>query len=281
MEINNAYGPWQGPATQFGTTVVNNFTLNPIRANAEVFKANNKIGFPFDTLGILPVKDEIIGGLNKYGFPDYVGAFSVGADNWTATAGHNFKRTSIPPISQELPFMRNYINNGSFEWQFNRYQKLVDKSRIDCWGKSGEVELSYSAGFNIPGPDTRNSIFGNSLLLKSDGAGISQTVKGLKPDFPYKIGVYVRAENGGETILSVQSGGTRHMVSSADFLVEAGWKLLILSFRTGPQEEEATVHIRKSGNGGVYLDNIGLVPDLERAEQEKQIINNKNPKNQE
>jgi hypothetical protein len=267
VEINNAYGPWQGSATQFGSAIVNNFTLNPIRANAEVFLANNVIGFPFDTKELLSIKGEISEGINKYGFPKYVGAFSDETDNWTA--GHDFNRTSIPLISRELPFMRNYIENGSFEWQRNRSHMSADNNRIDHWEKSGEAELNFSAGFNIPGPDTRNSIFGNSLLLKSDGAGISQKVKGLKPDFLYKIGVYVHFEETGEVILSVQSTQIHQSVSSNDFPTKAGWKLLVLSFRTGLKDVESTVQIRNIGNRNVYLDNIGLVPDLEKAEKEK------------
>ena len=269
VEINNDYGPWEGPFTQFGSTIVNNFTLNPIRANAEVFKADNVTGFPFDTLKNLPIKDKMIKGMNKYGFPDYIGAFLNESDDWTVTVGHDFNRTSIPTVSRELPFMRNYINNGSFEWQTNRYQKMVDKNRVDCWKKSGEVELNFSSGFNVPSPDTRNAIYGNSLLLKSDGAGISQTVKGLKPNFPYKIDVYVRSAETDEVILSVQSTHVHQMVSSNNFPIKAGWKLLVLSFRTGMQEVAATVHIQKTGNGDAFLDNIGLVPDLEKADKEK------------
>jgi hypothetical protein len=267
VEINNAYGPWHGPATQFGSAIVNNFTLNPIRANAEVFKANNFIGFPFDTLGLVSIKGEIIEGINKYGFPNYVGAFSDETDNWKA--GHDFNRISIPHVSLELPFMRNYIENGSFEWQINRFQKLEDKNRIDRWEKTGEAELNYSAGFNIPGPDSRNSVFGNSISLKSNGAGISQIVKRLKPDFPYKIGVYVHSGVATEVILSVQSTQIHQSVSSNDLPALAGWKLLVLSFRTGLQDVEATVQIRNISNSIVYLDNIGLVPDLEKEEIEK------------
>jgi hypothetical protein len=211
------------------------------------------------------ITGEIIKGINKYGFPNYVGSFSDKTDYWIA--GYDFNRTLIPIVREELPFMRNYIENGSFEWQINRYQKLVDKSRIDCWEKTGEVELSYSPGFNIPGPDTRNSVYGNSLSLKSNGSGISQTVKRLKPDFPYKIGVYVHSEVSAEVILSVQSKQIQESVSSNDFPALAGWKLIVLSFRTGLQDEEVTVQIRNNGDNIVYLDNIGLVPDLEEVEK--------------
>jgi len=267
IEINNAYGPWQGPETQFGSAIVNNFTINPIRANDEVFKTNNFIGFPFDTLRRSSVKNALTEGINKYGFSKYVGAFPDENESWAV--GHDFSRTSIHETDRKLPFMRNYIENGSFEWQMNRHQKIVDKSRIDFWEKSGEVELNYSSGFNIPGPEARNAIYGNSVLLKSDGAGIGQTVEGLKPDFPYKIGVYVRTEDSDEIILRVQSTQIHQSLSSNDFPAKAGWKLLVLPFRTGPQDEKIKVRIRKIGNSNVYLDNIGLVPDLENAKKEK------------
>jgi hypothetical protein len=42
---------------------------------------------------------------------------------------------------------------------------------------------------------------------------------------------------------------------------------------------ETTVQIRKIGNSNVYLDNIGLVPDLGKEGIETYIINNKNPTN--
>ncbi|MCK9411238.1 MAG: right-handed parallel beta-helix repeat-containing protein [Prolixibacteraceae bacterium] len=266
VEINNEYGPWQGPATQFGSAIVNNFTLNPIRANDEVFKANNSIGFTSDVLQLSSIKMKPPEGINKYGFPKYIGAFSEEKDAWTA--GHDFNRTSTPNMSLELPFMRNYIENGSFEWQINRHQRVIDKGRIDRWKKSGAVELSFSAGFNIPGPDTRNAIYGNSCLLNNDSAGISQIVKGLRTDFPYKIGVYVRSEVTAEVVLSVQTEKCRQKVSSNDFPIKAGWKLLVLSFRTGKQDVEVKVQIRRNGKGSVYLDNIGMIPDLGTFEED-------------
>jgi hypothetical protein len=268
VSIDNKYGPWNGPATQFGSSIVNNFILNPIIANDEVYQASNAVGFPFDTLKLLPIKGESTKGINKYGFPDYVGSFSNNSDNWTKSAGHDFNRTSIPPVSRELPFMRNYIDNGSFEWQMDSNGKLAEKTRVDFWDKSGEVELRYYPGSNFPPPETRNSVSATSLLLKNDGAGISQTVKELKPDFPYKIGVYVRSYETAEIIMSVRTTSVKKEASSKDFATIGGWKLLVLSFRTGPQDTKVTVQIRKKGDGEVYLDNIGLVPDLEIAENE-------------
>lgn len=267
VEINNYYGPWQGPETQFGSAIVNNYTINPIGANDEVFRAKNSIGFPFDTLEWSSINNDLTAGINHYGFPKYAGAFLNDYASWSV--GHDFRRIYTDSAHRKPPFMRNYVENGSFEWQVNRHQKVVDKTRIDCWEKSGEVELYYASGFNIPGPDTRNSIYSNSALLISDGASISQKVDGLKPDFPYKIGVYVHTEDADEVILTAQYNQVQQSVSSIDFLTEGGWKLLVLRFRTGFQDEEINVQIRKKGNGHVFLDNIGLVPDLETAKKEK------------
>ena len=108
----------------------------------------------------------------------------------------------------------------------------------------------------------RKSVHANSLLLKSEDAGISQRVKGLPPDTPYKVGVYVRPYENAEAIMNVQSSGVTKEVSSEEVATIEGWKLLVLEFRTGPQDTEVRVRIGKTGEGDVYLDNIGLVPDL-------------------
>jgi hypothetical protein len=81
--------------------------------------------------------------------------------------------------------------------------------------------------------------------------------------------VYVHSEVAAEVILRVKLKQVQESVSSNDFPALAGWKLIVLSFRTGMQDEEATVQIRKIGDSNAYLDNIGLVPDLEKREIEK------------
>ena len=266
ISIDNRWGPWKGPETQFGSSIINNYYLRPIMANPEVFQANNVNTFPFDTLKHIPLKADSIKGFGKYGFPDYIGAFSETSDNWVVEAGHDFSRTSIPPVNRELPFVRNYIKNGSFDWGRDRRGNLIDITQGVFWEKTGETELIYSPGFNHPHPDTRNSVYAISLLLKSKDAGISQTVKGLQADFPYKLGVYVRPYENAEAILRVQSSGGSKEASSEEVATIEGWKLLVLAFRTGPEESEVKVRIGKTGAGDVYLDNIGLVPDLVAAE---------------
>ena len=264
VSIDNRYGPWEGPATQFGSCIVNNYISNPIMANEEAFQANNVDGFPFNTQERKPLETESAKGFGKCGFPDYVGAFSNKSENWAVEAGHDFSRPSIPPVSRELPFMRNYIRNGSFDWGRNRSGELTDLPQEDFWEETGQVELRHSGGFHRPSPTIRKSVHANSLLLKSSDAGISQTVKGLKPDSFYKIGVYVRTYEQAEIILSVQASSDRKEISSEEVPVTAGWKFLALPFQAGPQDTEVTVQIRKTGDGDVYLDNIGLVPDLPR-----------------
>jgi len=268
VSIDNRYGPWEGPSVQFGSSIVNNFFINPIVANEEVFQANNAEGFPYDTQKLLPQVTGPTKGFDKFGFLDYIGALPIDSDNWTAMAGHDFDRSSIPLVERDLPFMRNYINDGSFDWGRDREGNLLDKNQEVFWEKSGEVEFSYSPGFHHPSPSIRKSVYANSLLLKSDDAGISQTVKGLRPDFPYVVGVYVRGYETAEVKLTVQSGRVEDEASSSEVPVTEGWKLLTLPFQVGPQVTEVTVQIRKAGNGDVYLDNIGLVPDLERSQGE-------------
>ncbi|HUV92250.1 MAG TPA: right-handed parallel beta-helix repeat-containing protein, partial [Anaerolineales bacterium] len=262
VSIDNRYGPWEGPSVQFGSSIVNNYSVSSIVANEEVFHANNAQGFPYDTQKRLPQVTEPSKGFANFGFLDYIGAISNNSENWTAMAGHDFDRSSIDPVDRDLPFMRNYINNGSFDWGRGRDGNPADNTLGKFWKKSGEAELSYSPGFHQPAPSIRKSVHANSLLLKSDDAGISQTVKGLQPNFPYKVGVYVRPYENAEAIMSVQSSAVTKEVSSKEVAPIEGWKLLVLAFRTGPEDTEVTVRIGKTGEGDVYLDNIGLVPDL-------------------
>lgn len=182
--------------------------------------------------------------------------------------GHDFDRSSIPPVDRDLPFMRNYINNGSFDWGRDRDGNLSENTLEEFWEMSGAVELSYSPGFHHPAPSIRKSVHANSLLLKSKDPGISQTVKGLQPDTQYKVGVYVRPYENADAIMSVQSSGVTKEVSSKEVATIEGWKLLVLAFRAGPEDTEVRVRIGKTGEGDVYLDNIGLVPDLAVAETE-------------
>ena len=86
VSIDNRYGPWEGPAVQFGSSIVNNYSVRPIVANEEVFQANNAQGFPYDTLKLIPQVTEPSKGFDKYGFPDYIGAISNSSENWTLMA---------------------------------------------------------------------------------------------------------------------------------------------------------------------------------------------------
>ena len=266
VSIDNRYGPWKGPSVQFGSSIVNNYCISSIVANEEVFQANNARGFPYDTLKYLPQKTEPAEGFDNYEFPDYIGALSNDSENWPVMAGHDFERSSIDPVDRHLPFMRNYIKNGSFDWGRDRAGNLTDNTLGEFWEKSGEVEFSYSPGFHHPAPSIRKSVFSNSLLLISENAGISQRVTGLKPDFPYNLGVYVRPYGNAEALMSVQSSSVTKEVSSEEVATIEGWKLLVLAFRTGQEETEVRVRIGKTGEGDIYLDNIGLVPDLGAAE---------------
>jgi len=268
VSIDNRYGPWEGPAVQFGSSIVNNYSIRSIVANEEVFQTNNAQGFPYDTLKLLPQVTEPSKGFDNFGFLDYIGAISNNSENWTVMVGHDFDRSSIPPVDRDLPFMRNYINNGSFDWGRDRDGNLSENTLEEFWEMSGAVELSYSPGFHHPAPSIRKSVHANSLLLKSKDPGISQTVKGLQPDTQYKVGVYVRPYENADAIMSVQSSGVTKEVSSKEVATIEGWKLLVLAFRAGPEDTEVRVRIGKTGEGDVYLDNIGLVPDLAVAETE-------------
>ncbi|MFY0654045.1 MAG: right-handed parallel beta-helix repeat-containing protein [Cyclobacteriaceae bacterium] len=276
VSIDNRYGPWKGPAVQFGSSIVNNYFVRPIVANAEVFQANNAEGFPFDTLNFSSKETEPIEGFKNFGYTDYIGAIPNAAENWTNMAGHDFARTSVPEVTRDLPFMRNYIKNGSFDWGRDRRSgKFVDENQVEFWKKTGELEFSYSPGFHHPAPSIRKSIYANSMLLQSQDASISQIVEGLKPDFPYIVGVYVRQYDGAEAIIEIESGGNAKEATSMEVATIEGWKLLVLTFKTGPEETEVKINIGKTGAGDVYLDNIGLVPDLEAAErQSSQLLNN-------
>ena len=161
---------------------------------------------------------------------------------------------------RDLPFFRNYIENGSFEWPESNKNK-IKHTIFDQWEESGTIRLVYQSGFNFPGPDSRNSIFGHSILLQSDSAFILQKVQGLIKGQLYHVGVYVKDNLQTEVELAVKSGDKIVKVSSKKILSNGGWKLLELKFLPADSENNF-LSIRKYGQEDVYIDNVGLFPDL-------------------
>ena len=258
--INNSYGPWNGPSTQFGSMIFNNVSLTPIVSNPEVSAKYNIIGeFPFDTISKLSQK-KYFRKSNKsdVNMPIYSGAFYSEVADWKA--GHDFSIKDFVLKERAMPFFRNYINNGSFELPTIK-QKSYHHTIFDQWEDSGTVRLIYESGFNYPGPETRNSIYSHSLLLQSDGANILQKIDGLLKSQSYKAGVYVKNNVQSEVVLSIKSGNQVFKVSSKNITSVGGWKLLELQF-IPVETENNTLSISKYGQGDVYLDNIGVIPNI-------------------
>lgn len=260
LEINNAYGRWDGPKTQFGSMVFNNIFKYPTALKPEIYQQDNLIGiYPFDTLRYIP--EITVARATPAGntdFPAYIGAFAPSKDGKYWTAGHNFEaRIEDKEVKSQLPFFRNYIQNGSFEWKANRQKSQTSIEDIEHWTTEGEVQLNYSPGFNVPGPDTRNAIHGNSLWLKGDTVSVSQRVDQLREGAAYVFSVYARINSEADIKIRVHTGEGMVEAGAAEFTEMGKWKLLTLSFEArGP----VRVTVLKSGRGNVYLDNIGLTP---------------------
>jgi hypothetical protein len=159
-DINNKYGPWEGPFDQFGSVVVNNKTSLAIMAKPEVFQQNN-IRFDSKTEKTnskrTPLSD----------FPNYSGALDE--DSEPFKTGHDFNNPPQDTKKEHLPFVRNHVKNGSFDYG-TTYAKAEgnNNDKFSHWtveGK-GKVSIEHFPGFNFPtNPEDRYSIHGHSLVL--------------------------------------------------------------------------------------------------------------------
>lgn len=124
-EINNVYGPWEGPYPQWGSHLVNNLTRDPIRMNPEVsMLANKKIG------------EEIQSWLSEDGpslvdldGKEWEGVFVPGYHpgpkprigsifNWKPgpRPGHDFAHSPEPRFGTANTPLRNHVRNAAFEY---------------------------------------------------------------------------------------------------------------------------------------------------------------------
>jgi hypothetical protein len=199
-----------------------------------------------------------------------VGAWQHGNPTWKA--GHDFKNPPAPEYAPATEFLRNYIRNAAFEYpRYHPEDQAVDP--LVHWTSKGEVTLEFHNGFNHPAAHARNSVQGNSLDLggKTD-SGVQQQILTLSPGTEYFFSGYARHEEGDRVVFSVKLG--ERVIAekaSSDVKLEDGqaWRHVRLRFKTGPNDEEATVMITKKGAGQAYVDDTGVVPAAFYAQSEE------------
>tara|TARA_B110000977_G_scaffold175736_1_gene230739 strand:+ start:5350 stop:7695 length:2346 start_codon:yes stop_codon:yes gene_type:complete len=258
-DINNKYGPWEGPFDQFGSVVVNNKTSLAIMAKPEVFQQNN-IRFDSKTEKTnskrTPLSD----------FPNYSGALDE--DSEPFKTGHDFNNPPQDTKKEYLPFVRNHVKNGSFDYG-TTYAKAEgnNNDKFSHWtveGK-GKVSIEHFPGFNFPtNPEDRYSIHGHSLVLAGNKkASVVQYIYSLEPNRTYTLGAYIKAKEKGEVLIEIKQKGKlikKINTQEIEFTKKSNWKFVKLDFELGRKNAEISLHLTKTGEGQVYIDNIGLLP---------------------
>jgi hypothetical protein len=203
-------------------------------------------------------------------FPDYIGALEPGSSPFKA--GYDFINTPDFEYDNKLPFIRNHVRNGCFDFNLT-YGNLTNNNEpeangLEYWEKiySQKVSIEFFEGFNFPpgGPDQRNSIYGYSLLLgKNDKAGVQQKITTLEAGRKYVLGGYVKAEKD----VNVEFSITRNSESIASVNSEnimqdskSNWKFIKLEFHLPDNSDEIYLKIVKTSNGEAYIDDVGIIP---------------------
>ena len=267
-DINNKWGPWDGPSDQFGNVVVNNVYRDTLMVKSEVYiSGNQKARFAIEGPFNIPVFE---GSNDLKDFPDYIGALEPGSSPFKA--GYDFINTPDFEYDNELPFIRNHVRNGCFDFNLT-YGNLTNNNEpeangLEYWEKiySQKVSIEFFEGFNFPpgGPDQRNSIYGYSLLLgKNDKAGVQQKITTLEAGRKYVLGSYVKAEKD----VNVEFSITRNSESIASVNSEnimqdskSNWKFIKLEFHLPDNSDEIYLKIVKTSNGEAYIDDVGIIP---------------------
>jgi hypothetical protein len=178
-----------------------------------------------------------------------LGAYEKGGKKWTV--GHDFK---IPPIidtTRSRPLFRNRIQNSAFEHENHLLPWTVTRGDISLEsGRKGQTT-----------PDTaRIRIGGWSIELKSNSE-IAQVVRGLDPNTWYEFAGFLRVDRDERAYLGVRDHGRRETHSPSVSGNSPNWYRCILHFKTGSNQTQATVFVRRvsDGSGEVFADDFGLV----------------------
>lgn len=268
-DINNRWGPWNGPMDQWGCRVINNLCKENIQINPEVITSANLIesspALCFDPVTRI-AKTTCPGRHNGMIIPEVtpacdadIGAFQHDLQAWTA--GHDFARLLNPAYTPPQMPLRNYIRNSAFE-----YPRYGETDSLAYWRRThaSTATVEEHKGFNSPTADKRNSIHGNSLLLTGNtDDGIEQTIEGLTPETTYYFSGYVRQTQNTTVTVGVRCSG-KTITSNTDAArmsdAPSPWRFVCIQFRTGQRETSAVAYIVKNGTGQAYIDNTGIIP---------------------
>jgi hypothetical protein len=256
-DINNKFGPWNGPFDQFGTVIVNNESKDEVMAKPEVIQINNEF---------LKTKSRKVKKPFVNDFPNYIGALKDKKAPFKT--GHDFKNPLKDYNAEPLPFIRNHVKNGSFSYA-TTYRETKGKYRneLSFWTVTNakNVTVPNFPGFNFPtNPEDRFSIHGNSLMLSgNESAGVQQDLKTLLGKRAYKLGTYVKTKDKAEVRIQItQKGKVIAEISTKDirYSENSNWKFVQLDFKLKKDTKDLQLQILKLDGGTAYVDNVGILP---------------------
>jgi hypothetical protein len=181
--------------------------------------------------------------------PD-IGAYERGKPEWKA--GHNFENPPQQVTEWSRPDIAymNLVLNGCFEF-----------GSLEGWQATGEGKAEL-----VKGNDWGNG-YGSSKPVKtgtskfecrlSGTAGVEQIIRGLSPETAHQLSAWLKVSENESAELGIRdAGGNEQNVKTNS----TGWERLVLDFKTGPEQKEVTISVRKlsKGDGHVWCDNFGL-----------------------
>ena len=275
VDLLSNWGPWAGQQTQGGTAVFNNSFIKTLEVMPEVFTASNLKDRTFDSTLLQPIysANSIDKGIALKGVteaftvgkaPD-IGAYEKGRTSWKA--GHDFNHSPQTIAIEDLSPLRNLVKNASFEHE--SFLPKSDRSdEILYWTRTflKKSRCEKHEGFNFPPANKRNSIHGYSLTLQgNESDGVEQKCEHLIPNSTYIARAYVRLEDAKECNLTITSNGisAKALASNVKLNSDQVWRLLIVTFRTSTDNTSVTLGITKLGSGKAYVDNTGLLLDIQ------------------
>jgi hypothetical protein len=189
----------------------------------------------------------------KKGHEKDVGAYPPGATLWRVGWDPENPPDPLPVWEPpKVPWM-NGIRNACFErdeledWQETdaKQAKLTPGNGWgNAWGNRKETEPTGTSR--------------RELRLGPQRDGVQQTVTGLLPGVTYTLSAWMRVSDKAETVELSASGYGGEPVSVS--VSSTRWVRKSVTFKTGPQADRVTVHLRKTsgGEGHAWCDNLTL-----------------------
>lgn len=117
------------------------------------------------------------------------------------------------------------------------------------WTTEGDVSVSSDLHYTGSG----------AAELRGTDSSIEYTFEGLEPDTTYTVGGYVLGQSAETTAeLGVTDFGADPSITT---IAAPRWAPVWLTFTTGPDSSEATVHLTNTGAGAVWADEFTLQPE--------------------